>query len=338
MKFYLTKRNKIYYIIYFDEFGKRKTKSTKTRKKPEALKFLVEFKKYNSCKILLKNAIDMFLQSNTSKSKKYYEDLNFKLNQFLKFCGNIPIEKVNYELLNNFIKSLNSQTLANKYLQYLKTFFNYFVRLEKLYFNPCNKIKKFKLPEKQPLYFSNDELDKLLAVVNPEIKDVVIFAVNTGMRLSEIINLKFSQIDFDNELIILDNQQNITKSKRVRSIPMNTTVKNIIATKKINDLNDYVFTKNNKPFTNSIVSHTFKKAVREAGINPLLHFHSLRHTFASNLVKNKIPIFAVSKLLGHSDIKTTLIYSHLEANDLREVVETLRVIPLKNIGVSYGVN
>lgn len=71
------------------------------------------------------------------------------------------------------------------------------------------------------------------------------------------------------------------------------------------------------------IVHNFKKYVLKANINPKLHFHSLRHTFASWLVQAGVSIYKVSKLLGHSDVKTTEIYSHLRIEDLRNSVEKL---------------
>lgn len=71
------------------------------------------------------------------------------------------------------------------------------------------------------------------------------------------------------------------------------------------------------------IVHNFKKYVLKANINPKLHFHSLRHTFASWLVQKGISIYGVCKLLGHADIKTTEIYAHLRNDDLRNAVERL---------------
>ncbi len=71
------------------------------------------------------------------------------------------------------------------------------------------------------------------------------------------------------------------------------------------------------------ISARFKKVVRECKLDDRYHFHSLRHTFASWLVQMGVPIYEVSKLLGHADIKTTQIYSHLRSNDLRDAVDSL---------------
>ena len=91
--------------------------------------------------------------------------------------------------------------------------------------------------------------------------------------------------------------------------------------KKLN--HNLVFTLNGESFNPDYVCKQFKKCVIKAGINSKLNFHSLRHTFASWLVQRGVSIYEVSKLLGHSDIKVTEIYSHLRAEDLRESVNKL---------------
>ena len=70
-------------------------------------------------------------------------------------------------------------------------------------------------------------------------------------------------------------------------------------------------------------SKQFKKAVRAAGLNDNIHFHTLRHSFASRLIQKGASVFVVKELLGHEDIKTTQIYSHLQTQDLEEAVKLL---------------
>ncbi len=70
-------------------------------------------------------------------------------------------------------------------------------------------------------------------------------------------------------------------------------------------------------------SKHFKKAVRAAGLNDNIHFHTLRHSFASRLIQKGASVFVVKELLGHEDIKTTQIYSHLQTENLTEAVNLL---------------
>ncbi len=71
------------------------------------------------------------------------------------------------------------------------------------------------------------------------------------------------------------------------------------------------------------VSKNFKRAVRATGLNNNIHFHTLRHSFASRLAQKGVSLFVIKELLGHEDIKTTQIYSHLQTKNLAEAVSLL---------------
>jgi site-specific recombinase XerD len=92
---------------------------------------------------------------------------------------------------------------------------------------------------------------------------------------------------------------------------------------KLNN-NQYVFAKNGVKFNSDNITKRFKKAVRRTpSIDSKFHFHDLRHSFASNLVRKGVSIFIVKELLGHADISTTQIYSHLRTEDLMKSVNLL---------------
>ncbi len=90
------------------------------------------------------------------------------------------------------------------------------------------------------------------------------------------------------------------------------------------DNNNYIFYRvKDIKLNEDYVSKKFKSAVREAGFNDNIHFHILRHSFASRLIQKGASVFVVKELLGHEDIKTTQIYSHLQTQDLEEAVKLL---------------
>jgi integrase/recombinase XerD len=119
-----------------------------------------------------------------------------------------------------------------------------------------------------------------------------------------------------------------TKNKKERIVPINKTLYNILIKRypKIIDikLNDYVFYRVKGISLNSFyVSKSFKKAVRKSGLDERIHFHSLRHSFASGLVQRGVSLYVVKELLGHQDITTTQIYSHIQNENLFDAVKTL---------------
>ena len=156
-----------------------------------------------------------------------------------------------------------------------------------------------------------------------EILDITIFAVNTGLRQMELIKFQWQQINFTDKILILDNQNHITKEKKVRTIPLNSNALKVLNKRLKTNIEESVFTYNKEAMSQDFLSHKFASYVEKAKINSKLNFHSLRHTFASWLVQRGVSIYEVSKLLGHSDIKTTQIYAHLRNEDLRNAVDLL---------------
>lgn len=216
-----------------------------------------------------------------------------------------------------------SQHTSSKSLRYLKSIFNWAVIEQYLIENPCKSIRPIRVPEKLPLFITETDFQVLLDTIkNRDLKHVVIFAVNTGLRKMEILTLEWNQINFKDRYVILDNTNHTKKSKKVRTVTLNMKVLTILNERqKLN--HRLVFTSNGEPFNPDYVCKEFKRYVIEAGLNPKLKFHSCRHTFASWLVQRGISIYQVSKLLGHSDLKTTEIYSHLSPESFRNAVDSL---------------
>ncbi len=137
------------------------------------------------------------------------------------------------------------------------------------------------LPEKMPLFLSRDELHVLMSVIdNPGLADLVNFAVNTGCRQGEVINLRWSRVDLVKRRLILENRGYMTKSQKIRSIPLNKAATELLARRK-KELNcEFVFTLEGVQVEPNKMNKEFKKFIRKAKLNPLLYFHSLRHSFA----------------------------------------------------------
>jgi integrase len=213
---------------------------------------------------------------------------------------------------------------AKRDIQYLSSAFNWGIQKNYLESNPCVGIKRPRLPEKQPLYFTNEEFDRLLNVIdNADLKDVILFAVNTGLRQMELLRLKWEQINFPEKLLYVNNQVYMSKTLRIRTIPLNYKALEILNKRFVNKQEEYIFTYQGKIIKQELMSHKFKNYVITSGVNSKLNFHSLRHTFASWLVQRGATIYDVSKLLGHSTIKSTEIYAHLRVDELRNAVEKL---------------
>jgi integrase len=332
---FLSKRsNGIYYIFYDQPNGKRTCISTKAKNKNDALKFLSEFQNNlrlaSESKVIpidLKTFSFEYLKfSEKFHTSKTHYMLKIILKQFKEHLGNPTLNEITNRECEIFIykKANVSQYTAQKYLAHLRAAFNKAMAQGYILENPFRKIKNFKIPESLPKFFSDEEFNKLLDIVEDnDLKDLILFAINTGLRQMELITLEWDQIDLSSRTLILDNLVNITKSKKVRNIPLNKIAFDIISKRNNKSKVGKIFTYKGSTINQDFISKKFKKLVIKAGINTYFNFHSLRHTFASWLVQKGVSIYEVSKLLGHADIKTTQIYAHLRSDDLRNAVELL---------------
>lgn len=327
--------NGIYYVVYEKGNGSRGTKSTGEKLKKGATKFLFEFQKRIERErsqvvtpIRLKEFAFNFLRYSepyfTDKTMKVYKTtFKYALNHFENvLLSDITTQEIE-DYLHNRIKE-TSIYAARKDLSNLSAAFNRAVRDKYLLSNPCKGIKRFKLPERVPTFYSKADFKRLIDVIeDQDMKDLVIVAVSTGLRQMELINLEWSQINFKEQLLTLDNRNSITKTKKVRTIPLIDVAFKIIQKRYEKSEQVRIFTLFNEPIDQHWLSTNYKKFVYKSKVNPNLNFHSLRHTFASWLVQAGVSIYVVSKLLGHSDIKTTEIYAHLRREEFKSAVDTL---------------
>jgi site-specific recombinase XerD len=334
---YLVKRNKIYHAYYYDEYGSKKTFSTKSKLKSEALK--VALLLVNSPKETIASYDNLTLgqfreiyssYTSTRFTIGYQKLVNSAFIQFSKVVHDSTLlSKINVTSVEKFIelKSSEGKTLIiNGYLRALQGAFQRAIEFGYLKENVFKKVKKLKFPENPPLILSKSDFASIVEAESDSLlKLLYLFAYNTGMRRDEIRLLKWDSIDLKKKIIIVKNHNNFTtKSKKSRLIPINdTTEKEVFSKLKYSDIKDYVFMKEGKCLTKEFITKRFKKVIRITNLNSEYHFHTLRHTFASSLVQKGISIYIVSKLLGHADIKTTMIYSHLRTEDLRNAIELL---------------
>jgi integrase/recombinase XerD len=152
-----------------------------------------------------------------------------------------------------------------------------------------------------------------------------------------LLALRWNDIDFTSKVILVRNSETFTtKTRKNRIVPMSEELFRLLKDRKeaIRFECEVVFhNKNGGKLIDTSVSQKFKKYIRLSKLNDKLHFHSLRHSFASALVTSGVSLYAVQKLLGHSTSKTTEIYSHLLPQQLhREVNRGMHIFgePLHN--------
>jgi len=346
-------RSKFYQVVYFVD-GKRKTISTKTTNKREAYQFLEEFSKsfsnQNSSEIP-SGAFDSISQITTDKdnltlskfkeeyleyckpikSKKYIDSIEFSFKQFISFSGNLSLTEIHIRTVDKFINSTFTRTQRGAHLYYrtLKAAFSKAVEWNYIPANLFTKVKFPKLSKTFPVFISEDELLIILAnTPHQHLKDIFTVAFYTGLRLSELINMQWNWIDFlQNQITVKCTNEFLTKSKKERIVPMSGKVRGILFRRFNTALHNpdevALYNVKGKILYQDAVSRQFKKAVRKSNLSEKIHFHTLRHSFASLLVQKGVSLYVVKELLGHEDLATTQIYSHLQKENLMDAVNLL---------------
>ena len=141
--------------------------------------------------------------------------------------------------------------------------------------------------------------------------------------MGEILNLRWQQVDMKRRMVHLGGSGEFkTKTRQSRSVPLNASSLAVLE-RLSGRKGERVFLKRGHPITKDNLTHRFKKAVRTAELSDDLHFHSLRHTFASWLVQDGVSLYQVGRLLGHTTARTTEIYAHLQPETMHDVVDRL---------------
>lgn len=334
-----TKRSPYYQVLYRTHSGKLSTKSTGTKLKSEALKFLVDFKHNiksipDKDPITLKKFCDEFLNNIKNRiSEKYYKSLQVTFDKFDLFIGEqIPLQQVDIRLAESFINSVfqNSKYVAANHYRNLRAAFNLAMKWNYISQNPFTKFKAPKLPKLIPVFINYAELLLIIEKTKTKLmQDIFFTAFFTGLRLNELSNLTLDMIDLESNIITLKHSETFkTKGNSERIIPINNSLHNILKNRIQNSntksRSKYVFSVGKSiPINGDWISQCFRNAVRAAGLNDAIHFHTLRHSFASNLIQNGVSLYVVKELLGHKDFATTQIYSHVDSKNLSDAVKRM---------------
>ena len=180
-------------------------------------------------------------------------------------------------------------------------------------------IKRPKREKKFPAVLTKDELKKLLnAIPTRKSKLMVSLTYACGFRVSELINLKVNDLNF--EEMIGHVRQAKGKKDRIFNIPKFLLRGLRRQIKKQKELDhEYLFTGPKGRLTDRNIQKIVKNAAKRAGINKEVHPHTLRHSFATHLLENGVDIRKIQELLGHADLSTTQIYTHISTEELKKI-------------------
>lgn len=332
-KFSLHKRsNGVWYVLYYNN-GRQRWKSTGATTKPEALRALTNLKDSfeERLKSLSFEQFSVQFLANTDLAAGSLERYRFIFKKFVPFLRGAFVNEITAETIDAYkSKRLRevSPVTVNIELRMLKAAFGTAKRWKMTAINPFADVSFARVAEMAPLSLNSYEFEKLFAVIREGwFRELVQVAVLTGLRRGELLNLRWSDVDLPGRLLTVEtNPTWKTKNGRRRVIPLNETAALVLKSRFGKSASEYVFTLNDAMLSQSRVSHTFKRYVREAKLeNSRLRFHSLRHTFATWLTQSGVPIHEVQKLLGHSSVRVTEIYSHLVAGELHTAVNKIKL-------------
>lgn len=250
------------------------------------------------------------------RSEKYYRSHLTSYGHLMKrIKGNVLLREITQKTANDIILDIKREVPkgVDTYLKNLKAAFTRAVEWKFLDENPFDKVRLGKRQQVEASTINRDELyDIWLKIDNQVVRDIATVGFFTGMRLSEIVNLKWSDVDFEIGEITVGSDSFQTKTKSYRKVPFRFDVECAMSSNlDSKGKSEYIFTKDNiYPYTPSHVSRLFKRGVRSWGRNARLKFHNLRHSYATYTLELMGDIFLVKTLLGHSQISTTQGYVH----------------------------
>ncbi|MCS7227866.1 MAG: site-specific tyrosine recombinase XerD [Endomicrobia bacterium] len=279
-----------------------------------------------------------FLQFEKGLSSNTISAYKVDLKQYMSFLDKIgkTIHNVSSEDITEFLWQLKEKNLKANSI-YRKTscitqLYKFLLSEGMTTNNPVEFLARPKLQRKLPQVLTIEEVDKLLSFI-PEKKfnDIrnkamleVLYA--TGMRISEVVNLKFDQIDLNNRFIRVIGKGGkerivLLNNKSIQAIKHWLKVRHVkFGRKNLAEYDQYVFlSKLGKPISRIDFWEQLKNYVKQAGITKNVSPHTLRHSFATHMLKYGADLRIVQELLGHSDISTTQIYTQVDRQHLKEL-------------------
>ena len=284
---------------------------------------LIQIKEY-----FLKSILDQ-----KNYSKKTFENYNRDLNKFFKFLNDYKIKdikKITKETVRLYFLKQKNNNISNRtlgrYYSSLNSFFIYSIEHEYIDVNPLKFIDYPKYTKKIPEYIYDSQLEKLLnekTSENVEIelrnKLIIHLLLDTGVRVSELVNIKVHDIDVEERIIKV-----FGKGSKERFVFFTSKTKEL--------LTNYLIKRKEKAITDNLFINYKGEKLTERSVQKIIKFvgekigldihpHLLRHTFATDLLNKGADIRMIQELLGHENLDTTQIYTHVSNSRVKEVYD-----------------
>ncbi len=260
-----------------------------------------------------------------STIESYKLDLNSFYNYFIKDLKDISVEDI-LKYLSDLKKELNPKSV-NRHISALKGFYNYLVEEKIIKTSPLENISVLKTERNLPKYLTISEVDTLLnfplvTAFDYRNKAMLEVMYATGLRVSELVSLEYSNVDLYNSIIRVKG-----KGKKERIVPIGETASFYLnkymeeyrnALLKKQSYNELFLNNHGKPITRNGFNFILENIRVKTKIEKKLTPHVLRHSFATHLLEGGADIRSIQEMLGHENISTTNIYTHVVNEILRE--------------------
>ena len=268
------------------------------------------------------------------KNYSVHTILNYKLDLqgFNKFIAGTDLEKIDYLSLRKYLAVLKEKNLGlrtvGRQLSALRSFFKFLTREGYIKNNPMLMLSSPKIDKHLPSFMTEGEIYKLIESACAKNSDDIIGLrdraileafYSSGLRISELVGLNLDDIDFISGILKIRG-----KGKKERIVPMGETallaIRKYLAKRK-KEIDAIFLNNHSRRITTRGVRFILVKYLKAAGIKPGVSAHTFRHSFATHLLNRGADLRTVQELLGHANLSTTQIYTHLTTERLKNVYD-----------------
>ena len=261
------------------------------------------------------------------------------LNQYLSFINDKDISnlsEISQMHIRDYIRILNNNGLAassiSRIFSSIRSYHKYLSAEQIVTENPTLVLNSPKIPKKLPEVLMANEIESIIEAIDSSSnfyqrdKAIIEMLYSCGLRVSEICDLNISNLFLDDDMIRI-----MGKGSKERLLPVGGRAKQFLnqylihsrlGFQKDKSSSSVFLSRNGNPLTRAMINNILKKWSQIAGITKPVSPHTLRHSFATHLLEGGADLRFVQALLGHSDISTTQIYTHLDKHHLKEVYQT----------------
>ena len=279
-----------------------------------------------------------YLKIERGLSKNSIFNYTFDINKLVKWMvsNNIKTSPINIEketlqeFIYNIAKELNPRS-QSRIISGLKGFFNYLIFEEYRATNPLDLIESPKIGRKLPDTLSIEEIDTIISIIDlskpqgERNRAIIEVLYGCGLRVSELISLKISDLFFDEGFIKVTGKGNKQRFVPIGSLTIKfiDIYRNEIRVHQVikpNAQDTLFLNRRGNELTRSMIFHIVKELTEKAGIQKNISPHTFRHSFATHLLENGADLRAIQQMLGHESITTTEIYTHLDKRHLSQII------------------